>query len=141
MKLKVFERLIVNSLLPDKGSYVNRKLIRKASEELSFSDKENKILKFNQNEDGQVTWTPNLENPDEDLIPEKDIDFGDTVTQMIVDKLKEMNDKEELEVVHESLYEKFVLSEDQLGELKKLIKDKDAQMEAEGIDKKKKKGK
>jgi len=102
MKLSVLERLLVQGLLPEKGSFTNLKLIRVAREALSFDDAENKALDFKQEGD-QLRWTEGAS--------EKDINLGEIVTEMIKKKLKELNDKEELEPKQFTLYEKFVLAE------------------------------
>jgi len=100
MKLNVLERLLLLNLLPAEGSYTNLKLMRKAKENLSFTEEENGLLEFKQEAD-QVRWADNA-------VEDKEIDIGEIVTQIIVKKLKKLNDEEKLKSEHESLYEKFV---------------------------------
>ena len=92
---------MVAGLLPEKGSFVNLGLIRKAKENVSFSEKEHKDFSINVKEDGRVTWV----DPGNS---EKEIEFGDTVTEILKKVLKEMDSKEELEEKYFSIYEKFV---------------------------------
>jgi len=100
MKLNVLERLLLLNLLPAEGSYTNLKLMRKAKENLSFTEDENKLLNFKQDGDS-LRWADNV-------VPDKEIDIGEIVTQIIVKALKKLNNEEKLKIEHESLYEKFV---------------------------------
>ena len=105
MKLDVVERLLIASLLPEKGSFTNLKLIRVAKEALSFTDAEHKVLKFRQKDgpDGQsmTEW-------EQGVVNEEEVKIGEVVTEMIKKKLRELSDKEELLPQQESLFEKFV---------------------------------
>ena len=100
MKLNVLERLLVLNLLPAEGSYTNLKLMRKAKENLSFTEDENKLLNFKQDGDS-LRWADNV-------VPDKEIDIGEIVTQIIVKALKKLNDEAKLKLEHMSVYEKFV---------------------------------
>lgn len=92
---------MVAQLLPEKGSFINLGLIRKAKENVSFSDKEYADLHIKITDEGRVTWVdPGNYN--------KDIEFGEIVTAMIVKNLKAMDDKEELEEKYFSTFEKFI---------------------------------
>ena len=99
MDLSVVERLVLLSLLPQEGSYINLKLLRTAREELSFSDEEVGILNFVQEGD-QVRW-----NMGPDIM--KDVTIGEVVTLMIVDSLKKLDGEGKLKNDHFSLFEKF----------------------------------
>ena len=105
MKLSVLERLLVSGLLPEKGSYTNLKLMRVAREELSFNEKDNKLLAFKQEPgpDGEM-----LTRWNEGVVPDAEITLGEIVTEMIKKELKALNDKEELKPEQFTLYEKFV---------------------------------
>ena len=137
MKLSVMERMMLLSILPPTGTFANLKVLRIAREALSFDDKEHKALNIRyEGESGktQMRWddhvivdkatgrspegTPGFvqamikKNPDgyemKPVMDDKNVIMGEIVTQMIVKKLKELNDKEELTEQHYSLYEKFV---------------------------------
>ena len=99
MKLNVLERLGLLNILPSEGSFTNLKLIRKAKEELSFDEKENKALGFRQTED-RLMWN------EVDII--KDVKLGEVATMMIVDRLKKLDKEGALKEEQFSLYEKFV---------------------------------
>jgi len=101
MKLNVLERIVVLNLLPAEGSFANLKLLRVAKEELSFDEKEHKLLNFTQTEE-QTMWNQDAN------IPDKDVKIGEIITAMLTKKLKEMDEKEELKEEHYSIYEKFM---------------------------------
>ena len=100
MKLSVVERVLVQGLLPEKGTFTNLKLIRKAKEALSFTEEEHKLLNFQQNGD-QLTWN-------EGSVGEVDIELGEIVTEMVKKELKKRDEKEELLPQQESIYSKFI---------------------------------
>ena len=104
MKLSVMERLTVQGLLPQEANFTNLKLLRIARENLSFSEKELKILNVREgSEPGTIQW-------DEGVVSESDIELGETATGMIIDALKKLDGENKLTNNHFSLYEKFVES-------------------------------
>jgi len=100
MKLSVLERLLVQGLLPEKGSFTNIKLMRLAMETLSFDEAENKALGFRQ-EGEQTIWN-------DGAVGEKEVIIGEVVSNMVKKALKELDEKEELKPEQFTLYEKFV---------------------------------
>lgn len=100
MELTVLERLVLLNLLPKEGNFTTLKLVRKAREALSFDDLENKRLAFVQDGD-QVRWN-------EDMKIVKEVEFGDTVENLVIDALKKLNADGKLRDEHFTLYEKFV---------------------------------
>ena len=100
MKLSVHERLLLLNLLPPKGDFTTLKLLRLAKEELSFSESENKSLNFQQN-DEMLTWN-------EKANMDKEVNIGDTITEVIKKELKKMDKEKELTEQHISIYEKFI---------------------------------
>ena len=137
MKLSVMERMMLLNLLPPTGTFANLKVLRIAREALSFDDKEHKLLNIRyegEGENTQMRWDNHViidkatgrspegntesvqemirKNPDafemKPIMDDKNVIVGEIVTQMVVKKLKELNDKEELTEQHFSLYEKFV---------------------------------
>ena len=100
MKLNVIERLMLLNILPAEGSVTTMKLMRVLREDLSFDEKENQALEFDQ-KDEQLFW-----KQDADVI--KDIKIGEIMTELIKKELKKLNDEEKLTEQHIDLYEKFV---------------------------------
>lgn len=107
MKLSVIERFLVQQLIPKEANYSNLTLIRKAREELSFSEEENKKLAFRTEGEGneaRTVWNK--------VDIEKDVNLGETVTGMIVKELKRLDDAGKLVPEQCPLYEKFVLNKE-----------------------------
>jgi hypothetical protein len=98
--------LVLLSILPKEGNFMTLRLIRKARENSSFSDAENKKLAFVQDGD-QIRW-----NETEARQIVKDIELGDTVTNIVIEALKKLDKDGKLRDDHFSLYEKFVESSD-----------------------------
>lgn len=99
VKLNVLERLTVASLLPEKGSFLNLKLVREAKEVLSFSDKEHKEFGLVNLPNGSIQWGKD---------GEKTIVLGDAMTGIVRKALDKMDKDQVLEDRHFSLYEKIV---------------------------------
>ena len=102
MKLSPLERLNILSILPNEGNYLTLKIVRKLREALSFDEQEHKILKFVQ-EEGVIKW-----DTQNDF--EKDITIGEKATDLIVEALKKIDEKQKLTEQLYSIYEKFVIS-------------------------------
>jgi len=101
MKLSVLERVVSLSMLPQKGSFTNIKLLRVVREDLSFDETENSKLKFVQGE-ASLTWNLTAD------VQDKDITFGEVVSQMLIKELKKLDEEEAVEEQHFSLYEKLI---------------------------------
>ena len=100
MKLTVLERLLVLGVMPQEGSYVTLKVIRRGQEELSFTDEEIKKYKFQQEGD-QTKWNDKVEQ-------ETDVKLGSKVKTLIAEELEKLDKDKKLTQQHYSLYEKFV---------------------------------
>jgi len=100
MKLGVFDRLILLNILPKEGDFTTLKIIRTMREDLSFSEEEHKALEFVFNE-GNVQWKREAD-------VQRDINFGEKATDIIVEVLKKLNSDKKLTDQHYSLYEKFI---------------------------------
>lgn len=101
MKLKVFDRMILLNILPKEGDFTTLKIVRKMREDLSFSEVEHKALGFQFLKDGRVKWKV-------EASVEKEINFGEKATDIIVDTFKKLNDDKKLGDEHIDLYEQFV---------------------------------
>lgn len=108
MKLTVFERLLLNTILAQhQDGFLNLGLMRKAREDLSFTEDENRIYQP-KTENGQAIWRV-LDDVGNPIPQEKDIEIGETVTNIIRNELKKLNDAKMLKDDHFTLYEKFVV--------------------------------
>ena len=100
MKFSIGDRLVLLSILPQHGDLTTIKIIGKMKDDLSFSEEEHKTLKF-RNEGEQIFWDTG--------IPDKEINFGEKATDIIVESFKELDKQKRLRVEHIPLYEKFVM--------------------------------
>lgn len=99
MKLSVGDRLILLGIIPQQGDFTTLKIVRNMRDELSFSEEEHKELKFRQ-EVEMTYWEKGL--------ADKEINFGEKATDIIVDAFKKLNEQKKLRIEHMELYEKFV---------------------------------
>ena len=103
VKLNVFERIVILSLLPTETNYTNWKIINDIKNELSLTEQEVVACEIQVLEDGSGMtgkW---------DAVPEKEITFGEVTEKIVVDALKKLDAEGKLLVEHISLYEKFVV--------------------------------
>jgi len=106
LKLNMYERFVASSLLPEKASFSEWKIINDLKNELAPTEAELKAIDLKPLPDaGGVTanWG---------AVKEKEIVFGETTERIIVNALKKLDKESGLLVEHLSLYEKFV-KEDQ----------------------------
>jgi len=134
LKLTVFERIILQNILPAEGDYITLKLIRKLRESLSFSEKEIADIDFKNRWNCEACKTSELavQTPkcpscgaymqpagsvhwDEGkaLNVIKDVHMGRTMRDLCVSTLKKLSDEQKLTEQHMSLYEKFVEGEEE----------------------------
>lgn len=103
MKLEVHERIALLQILPTSGDYAALKTIRRAKEMISFTPEEVEFYEIKQIGE-QATW--NSRKASEVI---KDIPVDEYTTNLIRNKLVEMDRKKQLTENHLSLYEKFVV--------------------------------
>ena len=102
MDLTILEILTIQQLLPQTGSLINLRLMRKVREDLSFSNDELETHNLVDDGNGNVTWTVS------DFT--KEFNFESSVANIIVAALKKLDAEEKLEERHVSLFEKFTIS-------------------------------
>ena len=129
MKLTVYERIVLQNILPAQGDFITLKLVRKLKEALAFSEKEIAEIDFKNQWKcpkcqktelasemsrcpdcdaymqlgGQVTW-------DDDKAKKvvKDVFMGAKMLALCESTLKKLSDENKLTEQHFSLYSKFV---------------------------------
>ena len=104
MKLNVHDRLMLQSLLPKEGNFINLKLVRKAKEALSFNEEELKALNIKEvvvDGKGRVTWDMQADTP-------KEVPLGDIIKEIVRKELKHLDETNKLSEDHVGLFEKFV---------------------------------
>ena len=102
MKMKVFERLLLQNILPAEGDILTLRIVRDLREALSFSEKELEALDITQ-EPGttSVKWVAAADVPTE-------IEVGPVAFGLVRERLVALNNDKKLTVEHVPLYERFV---------------------------------
>lgn len=104
VKLNVLERMVAPQLFPERGSYVDNVTKKGAIEAIGLSEEEISYYGVEDVGNGAVKWNP--EKGEE----EKVIDLSDGAVALLKKALKALDDKQELEARHISLYEKLVVN-------------------------------
>ena len=105
VKLNTLERFVVESLLPKETNFSNWKIINDLRGQLALSEEELVAINPQITEEGLIAqW---------DAVPEKEIIFGEVTEKMIVDALKKLDNDGKLLLEHLSLYEKFIIRDNQ----------------------------
>ena len=110
VKLNLYERVVVMSLLPKEGNFITLKIIRDLQMELAPSEEEAKIAGLEDLPTGGIkanNWF---------LVVEKEIVFGDIAKGLIVDALKKLDETEKLTNDHFTVYEKFMMIPKKVGD-------------------------
>jgi ABC-type uncharacterized transport system ATPase subunit len=103
-KLKLQERFMISSCLPEKGNFVTLKIVEDLRKELSPSEEEIKNKEIiNDDNTGSIRW-----NNTKDLV--KEIKIEETAQNLIIDSLKKLNEINELTLNHLSLCDIFNIS-------------------------------
>ena len=100
MKLSVFERLMLLSILPAEGDIITIRIRRELRDALSFSEAENKKLDFERDEEG-IHW-----NQDADC--SKDVVIGKKARELIVEALEELAEAKKFTDQHLDVYDRFM---------------------------------
>jgi predicted Zn-dependent protease len=100
MELTILERIILQGLLPQEGSYVTFRVVRELRNELSFTEKEIKDFEI-KHEDKRIVWNMSKEKT-------KVISIGDSVKGLIVEALKKLDSEGKINNENISVYEKFI---------------------------------
>ncbi len=97
--LTVLERLILPSVLPAKGKFLELTVKDEITNLCKFTSEEVEAIELKQNEKG-MTW-------DQSKAQDKEVELTDTQVSTIKKALKEMDEKGELTSEHMSLFKKF----------------------------------
>ena len=105
MKLSVKDRLVLLGVLPEKGDFVTLKVVMELRMELGLSAEEIETIELKQ--DGALTrW--NIEKD-----PNKEFKLSKTAVGIIEMTLKQLDAEKKLTSDHLSLYERFVVGEEE----------------------------
>jgi len=101
-KLNLGERFTAMNLLPEKGNIFTQKAIIKAKEALTPTDEEVKEYGIVAKEEGGISWNAKK------ATVTKTIELSAKAVTLIEEALQALNDKNELEQIHVTLFDKFV---------------------------------
>lgn len=103
MQLTVFERYMLIAILPTEGDFTTVRYLSKLRERLGLSEKEEEDFKVvTDKATGNKTWAKEHQST------EREIEIGETMTNVIVDALKELSETKRLKLAYVTLFEKFV---------------------------------
>ena len=105
MKLSIKDRLVLLNTLPPEGNFATLKIVHELKMALAPSEEEAKAIDLVQ-EAGQLRW-----NPTKDV--EKDVPIGKVARGVIETALKKLDAEKKLTPDHLSLYERFVVGEEE----------------------------
>ena len=105
MRLNIKDRLVLLNTLPPEGNFATLKIVHELKMALAPSEEEAKAIGLVQ-EAGQIRW-----NPTKDV--EKDIPIGKVARGVIETALKKLDAEKKLTPDHLSLYERFVVGEEE----------------------------
>jgi len=106
VKLNMYDRMVVETLLPKEANFVTLKILNDLRMELSPTAEELKAINIRQNPEGTGIIG------DWDKVPEKEIVFYELTEKAVVDALKKLDSESKLLAEHLSIYQKFVMRED-----------------------------
>ena len=101
--LNVAERVVLLNILPREGNMVALRLVSEFSNKLGFSEED--IKKWAIKQDGnRITWNQ------KGVTDATSFEIGDTLKELIANRLKELDGEKKLTIDHMSLFDKFVES-------------------------------
>ena len=109
MKLTIAERFALLGVLPDRGNAATLRILMDLRMQLALTEAEFEHFEVKNNTlpDGRVnvTWNPKFSSET------KDVKIGKTARGVIVQQLKQLNDRNQLHISMLPIYEKFVEGE------------------------------
>ena len=107
MQLSVSERLVLLSVLPERGDFTTIRIVHELKSGLSFTETEHAALNFQSTDDGMTVW-------DSKGDVSETISFGPRAFTMLADALEQLSNDKKLTEEHLSVYEKFLDADDTL---------------------------
>lgn len=100
MKLNVHERLILSSLLPEKGNFETMGTIEKLRSVLLLTEEEVEKYEFKQSSKGTITW--NKEGSEQ-----VEIEISIKGMALLISTLEKLDEKEELDLHAYNIYKRI----------------------------------
>lgn len=104
MKLQLTDRIVMNGLLPGKGTYSDLIVEKDIKKKVELTQEE--IVKYNVKDlsDGRITWKPT-----EDTF---EIAFTELEKDFVCKQLKQLDEKKELILAHMGVWDLFMKSKE-----------------------------
>ena len=100
MKLKISDRLLILSVLPQEGNIMQVRLVRDLIGKIGLSAKEIEDWKVKSEKNGQIKW-------DNSKAIEKEIPISESESKIIADTFEEISKNNKLNVSQIELYDTF----------------------------------
>ena len=101
MKLGVFDRLILLSVLPREGDLISLRVVLDLQTALGFTEAEHKRLQFKKGKDGETLWRRAADR-------KREFKLGEKAQEIILGRFKELEEQKKLLVDHVPIYERFL---------------------------------
>lgn len=111
VKLNLYERIVVMSLLPEKANFITWKVIKDLQMELAPTEEELNKVGYHILDNGSGATADNWL-----AVPEKEIIFGDIAKGLIVGALEKLDKEEKLTNDHFTVYQKFMIEKNEIKE-------------------------
>jgi len=121
VRLSILNRLSLLGLLTNKGDSTTLKILRELREELSFTNEEHAIIKFQPQPGGKLAW-------DDDALPNKEFEFEgirEVILEKVKTQLREMEKKSELLLDYLALYEVLIEEKEEKKPKLEVVKEKE----------------
>ena len=108
MLLTLHERFAIPTLLPEQGNFLMMKRLRELREALPPTEAEQEEFGFEEvlDDSGEPTGRVRWKKEANDV--EREVEIGESMTDLITKTLKKLDEQEKLGPQHVSLYKKFV---------------------------------
>ena len=101
MKLNIPDRLLLLGVIPKQGNFLTLRIVKDLIDKISFGSKEVEEFELKE-EKGQINWKTDETEHD------KEIEITNPEKQIIIQALKNLDQKEELTIDMFGLYNKFM---------------------------------
>jgi hypothetical protein len=98
--LSVKDRLLLLSLLPERGDLTTVRIVRELRERLSFGEQEHAALELTADAAGHITWN-------QSAAQERDFLLGEVARRIVGEGLTKLDAEKAVTVDHVGLFEKF----------------------------------
>jgi len=109
MKLSVYDRIALLSILPKQGNMEQMMVTKRLRNDLDFTYYEKKEIDLTTKPNGEVSWKPAV-------VVDKEIPFSASDIAFVQQRLKYLDSQSSLTEAHVEIWDKFVSSSPELEE-------------------------